>query len=120
MPSLTQNTWSQNEAVRKARAVLAGDLGLLEGCISLASLGHDAVPDWRVDPDFAVFGVLSSETAHLPFGQSQEQWSAEALARAKAEIEHMSLGHKYEILAACRNVIDRFKSVTSVAAEDAV
>jgi hypothetical protein len=99
---------------------LAGELGLLEGCISLSSLGHDAVPDWRVDSDFVVFGVVSSDIAHLPFGRAQEQWSPDALARAKAEIENISLGHKDEILAACRNVIVRFGSSTTVEAEDAV
>jgi hypothetical protein len=120
MSAPAQHSWSQSEAVRQACAVLAGELGLLEGCISLASLGHDVVPDWRVDSDFVVFGVLSSDIAHLPFGRAQAQWSADALSRARAEIENISLGHKDEILAACRNVIRRFGSTTSVEAEDAV
>jgi len=43
---------AQAEAVRKARAIVAGEVGVLEGCIPLASLAHNAVADWRIDPDF--------------------------------------------------------------------
>jgi hypothetical protein len=108
MSAHVANAWSRIEAVRKARAIFAGDLGVLEGCILLSSLAHNVVPDWRVDPDFVVFGAVASETGHLPLGSVRTQWSSEALARADLEIERYTEAVKEGVLVACRNIIERF------------
>ena len=108
MSSHLPNSRAQAEAVRKARAIVAGELGVLEGCIPLASLAHDVVPDWRVDPDFVVFGAVASEIDELPFGPVRDRWSSEALAKADVEIARYTQQSKDEVLAACRNIINRF------------
>jgi Protein of unknown function (DUF2489) len=102
--------WRLRDALRAARAVLDGELGVIEGCIALAAYAHDVVPDWVVDPDFAVFGAIASETDHLPFGEVRSRWSAAALAKADAEIEAITAGHRAEVRLACENVIARFSS----------
>jgi len=99
---------ASGEAVRMARAILSGDAGLLEGCIPLASIAHDVVPDWRVDPDFVVFGAVASEIDALPFGPVRAQWNSAALARADVEIARYSQLVKEQVLGACRNVVERF------------
>ena len=97
------------EAVRLARAILSGDLGVLEGCIPLASVAHDVVPDWRVDPDFAIFGAVASEIVALPFGEVRRQWSSDALARADVGIARYTQAMKGQVLSACRKVVGRFE-----------
>jgi hypothetical protein len=109
MSAHVANAWARDEAVRKARAVLSGELGILEGCIPLASLAHDVVADWRIDPDFLVFGVVASETDDLPLGKARNQWDAAALARADLEIERHTREVQEKVLAACRNVVERFE-----------
>jgi|SRR6185295_12774439 len=99
-----------SEAVRIARAMLSGDIGVLEGCIPLASLAHDVVPDWRVDPDFAVLGAVASEVDALPLGTVRAQWSSAALERADLEIARYTQVVQERVLAACRNVVERLES----------
>ena len=104
---------AQAEAVQKARAIVAGELGVLEGCIPLASLAHDVVPDWRVDPDFVVFGAVASEIDDLPFGAVRDRWSSDALAKADQRIERYTRDSKDQVLEACRSIISRFAAASS-------
>jgi len=67
------------------------------------------VADWRIDPDFVVFGAIASETDELPLGKAREQWSAAALARADVEIERYTREVQDQVLAACRNLLNRFE-----------
>jgi Protein of unknown function (DUF2489) len=95
-------------AVAIAAHIIAGKLGLLEGCAKLYSLSFNVVPDWRVDKDFVVFGAVASETDHLPYGAGREYWNAAALSREDIKIAQYEGRHREEIIAACRNVITRF------------
>jgi len=115
MAAHESSAWARSEAVRNARAILAGELGVLEGCIPLASLAHGVVPNWVVDPDFVVFGSLASEIDHLPFGSVRSQWSTDALARADVEIEKLTRAVQAEVLAACRNIIGRYQASNAMA-----
>ena len=108
MAAHVPSAWARLEAVRKARAVLGGDLEILEGCRSLASLAHDVVPDWSVDADFVVVGAIASEIDDLPLGSVRSQWSSTALARADLEIKRYTEAAREDVLAACRNIIERF------------
>jgi hypothetical protein len=109
MSAHVANAWARCEAVRIARAVLSSELGVLEGCIPLASIAHDVVADWRIDPDFVVFGAVASETDELPLGKARSQWSAAALDRADVEIDRYTREVQDKVLAACRNVVNRFE-----------
>jgi hypothetical protein len=82
-----QSRWPLRDALRTAHAVLDGKMGVIEGCIALASYAHDVVPDWRVDADLVIFGAIASDTDHLPFGEVRSPWGQAALARADEEIE---------------------------------
>jgi hypothetical protein len=83
---------------------------VIEGRIALAAYAHAVVADWRVDPDFVVFGALASTTDHLPFGQVRSRWSVAALARADAEIERITERNREHLRQACANLIARFSS----------
>ena len=108
MSTPLSHAWSRTEAARNAQAVLSGELGVLEGCISLASLAHDIIPNWSDDPDFVVFAAISSKVDHLPFGHVRDQWSAASLARADREIERITRDTREVVLVACRHILERF------------
>src|SRR5688572_13885453 len=101
--------WSQVAAVEAAKLILAGELGVIEGCRLLADLAHTLVPDWVADQDFVVFGALASETDHLPTGTARQYWAADALAREDRNIARIEASARSDVLAACRNVINRFQ-----------
>jgi hypothetical protein len=48
----------------RGRPVLEKRCGICDGCRRLSELAHDLAPDWRVDPDFVVFGGVASESDH--------------------------------------------------------
>jgi hypothetical protein len=110
MASSDTRTWPLQEALKTAQAVLADNLGIIEGSIALAGYAHHVVPDWHVDPDFVVFANIADETDHLPFGSVRTRWSADALAKADAEIEAIEAANRAIVRQACSNVIARFSA----------
>ena len=98
--------WPLRDALKVARAVLDGELNIIEGSIELARYAHDVVPDWRVDPDFVVFGALASETDHLPVSRVRHLWSASALSKADEEMEAITIRHRPIVQRACENLIE--------------
>lgn len=102
---------TEGSAVEVARAFLAGELCLIECSVRLASLAHSLVPDWTKDVDFLFFGVLASDTDHLPYGAAARQyWSASALKDADAEIAIIEEGSRDEAMRGCHSIIERFKN----------
>ena len=60
---------SKEKAIKTARAVLDGKMGIIEGARLLSTLAPDLVPDWKVDPDFLVLAVddIELHDYFLPF-----------------------------------------------------
>jgi hypothetical protein len=98
----------QREAAKIARSMVSGSLGFIAGCRQLARLGHDVVKDWRIDPDFVVFGAVDSETDHLPLEDQRTFWDTAAFEAKQAEVSRFEEGSREKVLAACRSVIARF------------
>jgi Protein of unknown function (DUF2489) len=100
--------YATQQSVVFARQILSGSLSIIEGSVKLASLAHDIVPEWYSDPDFLVFGVISSDTDHLPTGTVRSYWSASALAREDGNIANYELRARDDVQTACQNIIQRF------------
>ena len=100
--------WRKRAAVATAKAVLTGELGLIEGCVALSQVAHGLVPRWHDDPDFFVFGVVASDTDHLPTGSARKYWNSDALAREDHHIAQYEAKARTDILAACQNIVARF------------
>jgi hypothetical protein len=110
LTSETVTVWPLRTALRTAQAVLDGEVGVIEGSIELARYAHEVVADPRIDPDFAVFAALASETDHLPIRTVHHLWSVSALVRADEEIEAITSRYEARVRRACENVIRRFSS----------
>ena len=86
-----------------ARAMLNGELGLIEGCRRIDSLrfGTD-------DPDdhiFDTFRAVASETDHLPLGDVRKLASEAYLARVDREASEYVARASRRILDACESLI---------------
>jgi hypothetical protein len=99
---------AQLAAVQTARNLISGDISLLDGCVHLSQLSHQLVPDWRLDPDLVIFGVVASDCDHLPLGEVRKLWSRDALVKADAEIEKLTAFYQTRVFDACISLIARF------------
>ena len=94
-----------------AAAMLQGDVGLIDGARQLSTLSHDVVEYWAEDEDFREFGVLDSETDHLPVGEQRALWAPAALVEKDADVARIEASARAAVLAACRRVVARFGGV---------
>jgi hypothetical protein len=102
--------WPLREALKTARAVIAGNTGILEGSIQLQSFAHDIVSDPHSDRDFSLFIAIASESDHLPFGEVRSRWSLEALALADVQIRRLTEAYQKSVFEACEHLLMRFHS----------
>lgn len=65
--------------------ILAGELSYLDGARVFLSLRAEA--ELADDADFEPFGLLRSETEHLPIGPQRSFWDESAVERKKPEIQ---------------------------------
>lgn len=87
-----------------AKAVLDGNLGIVEGCRQLAGLG--AVLDQPLPSSFDVLIAVDSETDDYPLGPVRDRYSVEALVRIDDEVERYVHSVRPAVLAACRDLVD--------------
>ena|SRR5256885_11355962 len=102
--------YAREKAIKVARSILEGDVGVIEGARLLSSVGHELVPDWRIDPDFVILGALDSETDHLPVGAERKLWEEKALVERDAIVSRIEADAKHEVEIACRNILRRFEA----------
>ena len=88
-------------------AVLGEEIGIIAASRRLKDCGHELF-DGR-DEDFILFVVVDSETDHLPVDIERRNWSEEALKRKDAEIAEAEAFYKDNVMAACKQLIERFK-----------
>jgi hypothetical protein len=90
-----------------ARQILAGEIEVLDGSCQIAALRYEVeVEDG--DQDFIAFGLVSSETDHLPIGTEVLNWSAEALVRKEPELRHAREWAIETVRVECANLLARF------------
>jgi hypothetical protein len=92
--------------VKISSAIIAGDIGIIEGVRELALLGHAIADDF--DPDFMPFVAIDSETDHLPVGKVRELWSTKALRDKDKEIKEAEKLYRDKAQEACRKLINRY------------
>lgn len=82
---LEQRDRLRERARALAQSVLSGEAYLLEVSRDLWGALQGLDLDWE-DEDCSAFGLIASETEHLPIGSQRQYWSAEALERKNPEI----------------------------------
>ena len=91
-----------------AHAILAEEVGLIEGVRDLTSIGYGLVRDFWDDPDFSVLAAVNSETDDLPVGQERGHWDPAALAVKDREIANYESIVRDAVLTACRSICARY------------
>ena len=100
----------RRQAVEVAQAVLEDRLGICDGYRRLAGLAHGVVEDWRVDPDFVVFGAFASDSDRFPVGQVRKLWAPSVLEVLDREREEAERRVAPAVMAACRSIVVRLSA----------
>jgi hypothetical protein len=99
----------RQQALETARSVIAGDLSILAGARILGSCSSDA--------DFALLGMIDSDTDHLPVGRERALWNPEILVEKDNEVTHWEELNRSTVLQACKNIIEKLERYDSAAFE---
>jgi hypothetical protein len=100
----------RQEAVATARAVLRGEVNLIEGSRQLSQLSHQLLEEIPPGDELVVFDELDLETREIPIETPREQWDPAVRAEADAIVRRIETLSRAEVEAACRSVITRFGS----------
>jgi hypothetical protein len=91
-------------AIAIARRILAGELGVIEGCRALSSMRWEFGAD--MTDQFSTFVAIDSETADLPLGPVRDLWEVGALVRKDLEIHRCEQLYRIQALEACRVLVE--------------
>lgn len=91
-------------AIAVARRILAGEIGLIEGCRALSSMRWEFGADVR--DRFCPFVAIDSETDDLPIGAVHDLWQPNALALKDLEISRCEQLYRAQSVEACRMLIE--------------
>ena len=96
----------QDRAVEIARAVLAGEIGILEGTRLLVPLLN---LDLKIasDEDFNFLRGVDSETDDLPVGRVRQEWHPDSLPAKDVEIARCENLWGSDVRCACERIIWR-------------
>lgn len=95
------------EAVSLAKSVLADEGDYLNNVSKLNSLRFD-LGNSEFDEDFLIFIEISSETDHMPLGNTRENCSAEWLEKCDKELSETKEYYRAKIERSCKSIIERF------------
>jgi hypothetical protein len=95
-------------AIAMAKRVLAGELGVIEGCRALSSMRWEFGA--TMTDEFSPFVAIDSETDDLPVGAVRDLWSVDALATKDLEIDRCEQLYRTQALEACSVLVERLRS----------
>lgn len=101
---------SVSMAVELASSLLESDADYLENVLELNRIGSRLVGEvWETE--FHVFGVIASETDHLPTKKVRPLCSAAMLERSDDELRRIISSYRTEVSDACRRILSKYQNV---------
>ncbi|MDT0596681.1 hypothetical protein [Glaciecola petra] len=100
----------QSEAKQLASELLKSNDDYLEKILRLTYLGN-VIHGQCWDTEFHVFGVITSDTDHLPLKKVRRYCSDEFLVKSNIETESVILFYKADVVLACNQIIEKYGNV---------
>lgn len=99
-----------SKAIELAGSLLESDAGYLENVLEMNSIGTRLVGEvWGTE--FHVFGVIASDTDHLPTKKVRPLCFAAMLEKSDNELCEIIDSYKTEVSDACRRILSKYKDV---------
>ena len=92
------------DACNLARRLLASDDGYLDNVLELWKIGNTIYgKGW--DTEFHIFGVIESDTDHLPLEKVRQHCSEKMLANSDKELKEVIAFYKKDVFKSCNKVL---------------
>ena len=91
-----------------AKAILAGDLGIIAGVRQLLPFRHE-IELAEVEDDFQVLVGIDSETDHLPIGSQRLNWAEAAWRKKEKEIVEAEAQAAKDVLRICQRLLTKLE-----------
>ncbi len=104
------HTSKHQRACELAKEILASDIDYLDNVIEMWKIGnsiHGSV--WGTE--FHIFGVIASDTDHLPTKTVREHCSNEWLLKADKEISECIIFYRENVKKACNEILSKYGGV---------
>lgn len=97
-------------AIELARCLLASNEDYLDNVLEINRLGHELVSEvWGTE--FHVFGVIASDTDHLPTKKVRPHCSQSILTKSDEELENIIKFYKADVSHACHEILAKYENV---------
>ncbi|UTW44196.1 hypothetical protein KFE80_07210 [bacterium SCSIO 12696] len=97
------------QACELAKALLDSDVNYLDNVIELWRLGNSFY-DERWGTEFHVFGVIESDTDHLPTEKVRQYCSSMLLERSDKELKEVVNFYREDVKKACSEILTKYQS----------
>lgn len=99
-----------DDAIKLATKLLESDEDYLDNVIGLWRIGNNKYEQcW--DTEFHVFGVIESETDHLPLKHVRANCSPDFLAKSDKELAETIEFYRADVISACNTILNQLKNV---------
>lgn len=99
-----------SKAIELAGSLLESDADYLEKVLELSSIGTLLVGEvWETE--FHVFGVIASDTDHLPTKKVRPLCSAAMLEKSDNELREIINSYRTDVSDACRRILSKYQNV---------
>ena len=100
----------KNDACEIARSLLESDSSYLDNVIELWKVGNSLYGQcW--DTEFHIFGVIESDTDHLPTNKARGHCSQNMLDNSDGELKKVIKFYKNDVTKACNEILSKHKNV---------
>jgi len=100
----------KSDALRIAQDLLNSDEVYLDKVIELWKIGNE-IHGQCWDTEFHIFGVIESDTDHLPIEKIRENCSKTMLENADKELTNVIDFYKQDVVQACNDILSKYKNV---------
>ena len=107
---MNENQKVKEQACELAKSLLASDAGYLDKVIELWKIGNSLYGQcW--DTEFHVFGVIESDTDHLPTEKIKKNCSNNMLSNSDKELEKIIEFYAQDVIQACNEILSKHQNV---------
>jgi hypothetical protein len=97
-------------ACELAVSLLESDINYLDIASELWKIGNGIYSEgW--DTEFHIFGVIGTETDHLPLNRVRQHCSSKMLEKTDKELAETIVFYKAQVTEACNAILAKFKNV---------
>ena len=97
-------------ACNLALSLLESDIDYLDNVIELNSIGN-TIYDQCWGTEFHVFGVIASDTDHLPTKKVRQHCSSSILEKSDKELKQIIESYKLDTTKGCNEILSKYKSI---------